>query len=75
MVLSNSKDVGFLNILSLLFSKCAKSLQSWLNLCDAMDLSPPEYSVHGILQARILEWVVISFSSASSGPRGQTRVS
>ena len=40
-----------------------------------MDCSPPSSSVHGILQARILEWVAISFSRASSQPRYQTRVS
>ena len=42
------------------------------NLCDPMDCSPPGSSVHGILQARILEWVVISFSRGSSQPRDQT---
>ena len=36
---------------------CAKPLQSCLTLCDPMDCSPPDSSVHGILQARILEWV------------------
>ena len=36
--------------------------QSCLTLCDPMDCSPPGSSVHGILQARILEWVAISFS-------------
>ena len=40
-----------------------------------MDCSPPGSSVHGILQARILEWVAISFSRGSSQPRDQTRVS
>ena len=40
---------------------CAKSLQSCLTLCDAMDHRPPGPSVHGILQARILEWVAIPF--------------
>ena len=39
-----------------------KSLQSCLTLCDPMDSSPPGSSVHRILQARILEWVAISFS-------------
>ena len=39
-----------------------------------MDCSPPGSSVHGILQARILEWVAISFSWGSSGPRGWTQV-
>ena len=43
---------------------CAKSLQSCLTLCDPVDCSPPGSSVHGILQARILEWVAISFSNA-----------
>ena len=45
------------------------------SFCDYMDCSPPGSSVHGILQARILEWVVISFSRASSQPRDQTWVS
>ena len=40
-----------------------------------MDCSPPRSSVHGIFQARILEWVAISFSRGSSGPRNQTWVS
>ena len=40
-----------------------------------VDCSPPSSSVHGILQARILEWLVISFSRGSSRPRDQTQVS
>ena len=40
----------------------AKSLQSCLTLCDPIDGSPPGSSVSGILQARTLEWVAISFS-------------
>ena len=40
-----------------------------------MDYSPPGFTVHGILQARILEWVAISFSRGSSWPRDQTWVS
>ena len=40
-----------------------------------MDCSPPVFSVHGILQARILEWVAIPFVSRPSRPRGQTQVS
>ena len=43
-------------------------------LCD-MDCSPPGSSVHEIFQARILEWVAISFSRGSSQPRDQTQVS
>ena len=44
-------------------------------LCDPMDCSPPGSSTHGIFQARILEWVVISFSKRSSQPRDRTPVS
>ena len=46
----------------------------WL-FCDPMDCSPPGSSVHGISQARILEWVAISFSRESSQPRNWTHVS
>ena len=41
----------------------AKSLQSCLTLCDPIDGSPPGSSVHGIFQARVLEWGAIAFSS------------
>ena len=41
----------------LFFSKCAKSLESCLTVCDPMDCSLPGSSVHGVLQARILKWV------------------
>ena len=40
--------------------------KSCLTLCNPMDCSPPGSSVHGILQARILEWVAIPFSRGSS---------
>ena len=52
-----------------------KSLQSCVTLCDSMDCSPPGSSVHGVLQVRILEWVVIPFSRGSSRPRDQAHVS
>ena len=45
-------------------SAAAKSLHSCLTLCDPIDSSPPGSPVPGILQARILEWVAISFSNA-----------
>ena len=48
---------------------------SRVQLCNAMDCSPPGSCVHGILQARILEWVAISFPRESSQPRDQTCVS
>ena len=46
--------------------------QSCLTLCSLMDCSPPDSSVHGILQARTLEWVAIPFSRGSSRPRDWT---
>ena len=48
----------------LLSAAAAKSLQSCPTLCDPIDSSPPGSLVPGILQARILEWVAISFSNA-----------
>ena len=45
------------------------------SLCDPMDCSLPGSSVHGILQARLLEWVTILFFRASSQPRDWTQVS
>ena len=48
--------------------------QSCLALCDPLDCSPPGSSVCGILQARILEWVAISYSRGSSWPRERTQV-
>ena len=44
-------------------------------LCDPTDHSPPDSSVHGISQARILEWLVIFFSRGSSQPRDRTNIS
>ena len=47
-----------------ILAAAAKSLQSCPTLCNPIDGSPPGSSVPGILQARILEWVAISFSNA-----------
>ena len=49
--------------------------QSCPTLCDPMDYSLPGSSVHGIFQARVREWVAISFSRGSSQPRDRTRIS
>ena len=49
--------------------------KSYLTLCDPMDCSPPGFSVHGILQARTLEWFTIPFSRGSSWLREWTQVS
>ena len=56
------------------FSVSAKSCQFCLTLCNPMDGSPPGSSVHGILQARVLEWVAILFSRGEFPPRDQTQV-
>ena len=67
------------NLVSLLMAEhyCYVMLiaQSCPTLCDPMDCSPPVSSVHEIFQARILEWVAISFSRGSSQPRDRTQVS
>ena len=57
--------------------RCAYALVAWLcpTLCNPKDYSPLDSSLHGILQARILEWVAISFSKGSSQPRDQTCIS
>ena len=57
--------------------KCVQVLVTHLcpTLCNSMDCSPPGSSVHGILQARILEWVAIPFSRGPSRPRDWTQVS
>ena len=59
----------FMVILFMCACVCAKLLQSCLTLCDPTDCSLPGSSVHGILQATILEWVAISFSRGSSQSR------
>ena len=60
-----------------MFDVCvhAKLLQSCPTLCDSMDCSPPGFSVCGILQAAILEWVVMPSSRGSSWPRNWTCIS
>ena len=47
----------------------AKSLQSCPTLCDPIDGSPPGSPIPGILQARTLEWVAISFSNQMASPQ------
>ena len=78
LVSSIRKPSGFLKcevIIAKSFHVWAKSPQTCPTLCDPMDYSLPGSSVQGILQARILEWVAISFSRVSSPPRDQTWVS
>ena len=54
---------------------CMLVTQSCPTLCDPMDCSLPDSAVHGILQTRMLKWVVIPFSRGSSWPRDQNQVS
>ena len=61
--------------LSLQLAAAAKSLQLCPTLCDPVDYSPSGSSVHGILQARILEWVAMPSCRGSSRPRDRTHVS
>ena len=67
LVEKNITFIFIILILSIIFiyaAAAAKSLQSCLTLCDPIDSSPPGSPVPGILQARTLEWVAISFSNA-----------
>ena len=58
-----------------LVTPCCLVAKSCRLFCNPMDCGPPRSSVHEIFQARILEWVAISFSRGSSWPRDRTRVS
>ena len=66
-----------LHILVLVLSHvlCAQSLSHFWLFCDYMVYSPQGSSVHGIFQARILEYIAISYFRGSSCPRDRTRVS
>ena len=55
---------SFQRVFKVAAAAAAKSLQSCLTLCDPIDSSPPGSPVPGILQARTVEWVAISFSNA-----------
>ena len=70
-----SHSYTFLSVHTAVADVAAKLLQSCLTLCDRIDGSPPGSSIPGILQARILEWFVISFSRGSSQSRDGTWVS
>ena len=57
------------------FSQTVLVAQSCLTLCNITDCSPSGFSVHGILQARILEWIAIFFSRVTPQPRDRTLIS
>ena len=71
----NRKHVTYLRIFKFLCAVLCLVAQSCLTLCDPMSCSPPDSSVHGILQTRILEWVAMPSSRGSSQPRDRTQVS
>ena len=82
IVLSLQINLGIMSILTIsvfcaknMVCVCAKSLQSCPTLCDLMYCKLPGSSVHGIFQARILEWVAMPFSRGSSYSRDRTWVS
>ena len=60
-VLRGGKEISLLGRVS-----TCMNAQSCLTVCDPVDCSPPDSSVHGILQARILEWIAIPVSRGSS---------
>ena len=64
-----------MSVPSITVSKLVLVAHSYPTLCDLMDCSPPGFSAREIFQARILEWVAISFSRGSSQPRDRTWVS
>jgi len=75
LILLSSISAQLLIYFMSLLLLCACSVTKLcLTLCDPMDCSPLGSSVHWISQARILEWVVISFSRGSSPPRGRIHV-
>ena len=77
-VLYHTSSPGHLEILCEISKTSAREgevAQSCLTLCDPMDCSLPGSSVHGIFQARVPEWIAISFSKGCSQPRDRTQVS
>ena len=74
-ILQNSKEPVFLNSLIFICCCCCLVAQSHSTPWDLMDYSPQGSSVHRILQARLLEWVTISFSRGSFQPRNRTGIS
>ena len=75
----NLKLYEYKNLLFIIYGNASYTesevAQSCPTLCNPMDCSLPGSTIHGIFQARILEWVAISFSRRSSQPRDWTQVS
>ena len=75
MIIFKGKKEKWSQLITKCISLCAKSVQWCPTVCGPMDCSPLGSSVHGILQARLLEWVAMPSSRGSSWPRDQTWVS
>ena len=73
--MTNTLSFPFHLLTFFLMEKLCMRSESCLTLCDPMDCNPSGSSVHGIAQARILEWVAISSSRGSSWPRSQIHIS
>ena len=71
----SSKKTSVSDLLTMLIESESEVPQSCPTLCDPRDGSLPGSAVHGIFQARILEWAAISFSSGPSQPGDRTRFS
>ena len=69
---SESYIVSSCHIIEVIKASKVLVTQSCPNLCDPMDCIPPGSSVHGILQARTLEWVAVPFSRGPSWPRNRS---
>ena len=75
VVIELNKKLGCIHTMEYCVCVHAKLLQSCLTLCDPIDYSPPGSSVHGILQARTLEWLTMPSSRGTSQPRDRTQIS
>ena len=72
---ASTGQLAYTPVALLCHSLCVLVAQSCPTLCDPTNCSPPSFSAHGILQARIPEWIAIPFSRGSSQPRDRTLVS
>ena len=65
----------YINVYVCIYMEWNVLTQLYLTLCSPVDCSLPGSSVHGVSQVRILEWIAMRYSRASSWPRDQTQVS
>ena len=75
MLSSCCYSIAVVSFLSFPNTICCKTSNFYLTLCDPIDFSLSGSSVHGIVQASVLEWIAVPFSKGSSQPRDRTQVS